>query len=538
MFTVPNLKLKINKIIGSILVAILSVGYYLGLSFDIQGVRYDKSSVLTYCFYDSTYKLGKNEFIGKNETYNIHLAKNEYEACQIAVRSKMNSTHRKYTIEFSQFVNENGDVLPSEVFEEKYIACVSDKNYGTFPDALVKYAPAPFSLSPQQNKVFYIQVHAGKDTPAGTYKATITARSSGHDNDKVQFIAEVTATVWNFELPDTPSCETAFGLSKYNIVNAYYANNDPERAQALYEQYYEYLVNRKISPYNLPVDILSDEADAYMSDPRVTSFIIPYYSDDATLVAAYNKVQSNPEWAKKGYFYPIDEPSSLEDYGRYNAIVERLDRLCPGFKMVTPFYQASIKEGGKTYHATELQSASKIVCPLTSCFNNKTFLEQIDKRRADGSKMWWYVCCSPQGSYCNIFTHWEGIKGRLLLWQQKQFNVQGLLYWDTTYWKDVVSPWGDALTTPWTGNDTFGDGSLLYPGQDGPVASLRLEEIADGIEDYEYLTIAEELFGRDYINNKIAKVTNTLTDYTLDDSLLAKVRVEIGNDINNAMSGN
>ncbi|NLX78515.1 MAG: hypothetical protein GXY95_01350 [Clostridiales bacterium] len=76
MFTVPNLKLKINKIIGSILVAILSVGYYLGLSFDIQGVRYDKSSVLTYCFYDSTYKLGKNEFIGKNETYNIHLAKN------------------------------------------------------------------------------------------------------------------------------------------------------------------------------------------------------------------------------------------------------------------------------------------------------------------------------------------------------------------------------------------------------------------------------------------------------------------------------
>ena len=107
---------------------------------------------MTYCFYDSTYKLGKNEFIGKNETYNIHLAKNEYEACQIAVRSKMNSTLQKYTIEFSQFVNENGDVLPPK-FLRKYIACVSDKNYGTFPRRSCKIRPAPFSLSPQQNKV-------------------------------------------------------------------------------------------------------------------------------------------------------------------------------------------------------------------------------------------------------------------------------------------------------------------------------------------------------------------------------------------------
>ena len=47
--------------------------------------------------------------------------------------------------------------------------------------------------------------------------------------------------------------------------------------------------------------------------------------------------------------------------------------------------------------------------------------------------------------------------------------------------------------------------------------------------------MAEQLFGRDYVNKKIAKVTNTLTDYTLDDSLLASVRLEIGNDLNNAL---
>ena len=123
------------------------------------------------------------------------------------------------------------------------------------------------------------------------------------------------------------------------------------------------------------------------------------------------------------------------------------------------------------------------------------------------------------------------IKGRLLAWQQKQLNIGGLLYWDTNYWGDVTSPWGDALTTPWTGNTAFGDGSLMYPGQNGPVSSLRLEEISDGIDDYEYLTIAENLFGKDYIDGKISQLTNTLTDYTLNDSLLANVRAEIGNDI-------
>lgn len=538
MFGAANVRITIRKTLSKILVYLMTGIYALGLNFDIQGVYYDKDAVVSYSFYDATYKVGKNELIGKKESYNIHLARNEYEACQIVIRSRLRSTHRRYSIEFTEFVNENGDVLETNIFEEQYISCVSDKNYGTFPDALVpltgtKVIPLPAG----QNFPFYIQAHADKDTKPGTYKATVTVKSSGHDDDKLQMIAEVYATVWDFELPETPSSTTAFGLSRYNLDNYYKLGNDAARSQEMYEKYYEYLVSRKISPYNLPVDILSDEADKYMSDPRVTSFVIPYYSgDDAKLVAAYQKVQSNPEWAKKGYFYPVDEPTSLEAYENYNRVVERLSRLCPGYNMVTPFNCVSFKEDGKTYYSAQLQAGkSNIACPESDLFSDKTFRQQIEERRADGSQIWWYVCCSPRGRYTNVFTHWEGIRARLLGWQQKQYNVNGFLYWDTTYWKDVVSPWADALTTPWTGYDTFGDGSLLYPGPDGPVSSMRLEQISDTIEDFEYLTMAEQLFGRDYVNKKIAKVTNTLTDYTLDDSLLASVRLEIGNDLNNAL---
>lgn len=532
MFFFGNSLIAAKRVIGIFLVSVLSIGYNLGLSFDFQGVYYDRLSVVTYSFYDSTRKVGKNEFLGKTKTYNIRLAKNESEACQIVIRSKFNSPTNKYTIEFSGFTNRNGDVLKSSVFEEKYITCVSDKNYGTFPDALVPYQGGEKRcLKCQINWPFYIQVHADKDTVPGEYSAQVTVKSySG--GEKVQFVADVTATVWDFTLPETPSCKTAFGLSKNNIAKVYYSTDNPERTDELYKQYYDFLLEHKISAYNLPCDILSNEADTYINNPRVTSFQIPYSGNDAVLQKYYQRVQSNPESAKKGFFYPIDEPGSLEAYNNYSAITDRLSTLCPGYNMVTPANTASFKENGKTYYTAELQSGkSNIFCCQSNVFDSKEFLKQADVRRQEGSKIWWYVCCYPKKDYCNVFIHWEGIRGRLLLWQQKSLNIEGLLYWDTTYWADVVSPWADALTTPWTGNDTFGDGSLLYNGADGPISTLRLEELSDGIDDYEYLTMAETLLGSDYMNQMIAKVSSSLTDYTHDDSLLTAVRTQIGNDI-------
>ncbi|MDR1630099.1 MAG: DUF4091 domain-containing protein [Oscillospiraceae bacterium] len=537
MFFFSNAFLSFKRAMGVFMVWVLSLGYSLGFSTDFQGVYYDRSSVVAYSFYDSTRKVGINEYLEKTADYDIYLARNETEACQIVLRSKFNSTSRKYSVEFTDFTNENGDVLESTVYEEQYITCVSNKNYGTYPDALVPFLSGKqYTLSSQINWPFYIQARADETTPAGKYAAQVVVKSL-HD-DKVQLVADVTATVWDFALPETPAMDTAFGLGRGNIVKAHHAADDPERAQALYEQYYEFMLDHKISPYTLPVDILSDEADAYMSDPRVKSFIIPYPGDDVLLQEYYQKVQSNPEWAKKGYFYPIDEPWNLTDYARYTAITDRLDRLCPGYNMVTPFTGVSFKENGTTYYGAYLQAKSNIVCPISSNFSNKDFLMQMDERRADGSKIWWYICCAPnpKTKYANIFTQSEGIEGRLLMWQQKKLNVTGLLYWDTTYWNDVTSPWASAWTTPWTGNDTFGDGSLLYPGQDGPVASLRLEYVSDGIEDFEYLTIAERLFGSEYVAKKIAEVTNTLEDYTRNDSVLANVRVAVGNDIAAALS--
>jgi len=75
---------------------------------------------------------------------------------------------------------------------------------------------------------------------------------------------------------------------------------------------------------------------------------------------------------------------------------------------------------------------------------------------------------------------------------------EGILYWATDNWTKVdCDPWSETETFP-TGN---GDGSLLYPGRDfkGPVASMRLKMLREGLEDYELLArLGERLRGAAY----------------------------------------
>ena len=539
MFFFVNAGVLLERALSTILVFLITLSYPFGLNGDFQGVRYNDESFVSYSFYSSTQKVLKNEYLKRDKTYDIHLARNETEACQIVLHSRNKSDSNKYSVEFTEFTNENGDTLKSTISEEHYINCTSIINYGTYPDALVPIARSKqYTLAQQNNRPFYIQVQADESTPAGKYSAqVIVHRLTDEGESDLQLIADVSARVWDFDLPQTPTMDTAFGLERAYIEKVHNSKATPGLTQDLYEQYYEHLLQHKISPYTLPVDVLSDEADAYMSDPRMKSFRMPYPADDALLQRYYAKVQSNSEWAEKAFFYPIDEPNSFADYARYDAMTDRLDRLCPGYNMVTPFNGKTVGAFGATRYHADLQTKSNIVCPNLKHFSDKKFLGQMDERRADGSKIWWYVCCDPRpyAKHANIFTQSDGIEGRLLMWQQKMVKVTGLLYWDTTYWQDITSPWDSAWTTPWTGVDTFGDGSLFYPGNKEPLSSLRLEYISDGIEDYEYLTIAEELFGRDYVDKKIKKMVNTLEDYTHKDSSLVQVRLEIGYDIEAAL---
>lgn len=515
------------------------------IAISIHGVRSTPLSVYSYSFYAPTQKVLRDGTIDNNKTYTMYAAKNESEFCQIALRLSKSRGHSYF--EITDFTNENGDVVPVELFKEHpvetYDGVINTKYYDAITPCEKSFN---FSGRIEYNYVYAISVKTTVDTVPGDYTATVKLGNYDiKDNKYENETAVLKLHVWDFALPDAPTMDTAMGLEHYDIAQKHGVAQSSAECEELYKKYYDFLLDHRVSVYDMPYDILDPRADAYMSDPRVKSFRIPYGSDEQ-ITDYYNKLSQNPEWMKKGYFYPIDEPSSAEHVERYNEICERLSRLFPGYHMVTPFYVENVD--GIEESSLEIQNGkSDIICPQSSLYSNDSFTEDVHKRVANGDKAWWYVCCgpSPTSDYCNLFVQQSGLKHRILFWQQKQLDITGLLYWDTNYWRDTqlsdetpADVWDSAWTTPWTGSDTFGDGSLLYPGKrvgiDGPVSSLRLECVANGIEDYEYLTMAEQLLGEEETDKIIAKVTKDLTHYTYSDKVFDNARIELGNALEKA----
>lgn len=152
-----------------------------------------------------------------------------------------------------------------------------------------------------------------------------------------------------------------------------------------------------------------------------------------------------------------------------------------------------------------LVGAADIWCPLTPSLASDFY----QKRRAAGDSLWTYVCVSPRdGRHANFFIDEPAVDHRVLFWQCRQYNCTGFLYWAVCWWEGFPSPADSEFTFPeipirmenhimYKRTQVNGDGFLMYPDGDfNPLPSVRLEVIRDGIEDYEYLALLEELVGR------------------------------------------
>jgi hypothetical protein len=81
-----------------------------------------------------------------------------------------------------------------------------------------------------------------------------------------------------------------------------------------------------------------------------------------------------------------------------------------------------------------------------------------------------------------------------------------------------------------------GEGSLFYPGTqagfDGPVASIRLKMIREGMEDYEYLKILAAAGDKDYANQLAFSLAHSWTDWDDKPTSLAIAREKLAERIN------
>ncbi len=468
------------------------------------------------------------------QTVDVYMAKNAGGGCQIALRAEERLTGIAVTCENAP------DPAPTyTIFREQTVRTGDVYT----PDALAPFS-GKLTLRSDTTQVLYLAFASDKETTAGVYPYTFVVSV----DENVQARCTVNVHVWDFALPDAVSCETAMGLSR-EPISAMHNGASGEALDALYKAYYDTLLSYKICAYDLPYEILDERADAYMSDPRVTSFKVPTCDgEDARLTAIYEKLCSNPVWLAKAYFYPLDEPTSKEMLDTLAGLCERLSRLAPDIRICTPFF-LNIDYDKDTDQIEFMTGKTTLWCPksymyVTSNIYSEaqlakypTFDARMASRKAAGDDVWWYVCWEPGDPYNNLFVDQLGVQHRILFWQQYAYQVDGFLYWSTNYWGNVGDPWTSMVTVPELSPDVFGDGSLLYNGSqvglDNACPSLRLLAVRDGIEDFEMLCMAEEQFGRDWVEEKIAKVTPSLTNYSKSSANFEAVRREIGD----ALSG-
>ncbi len=465
------------------------------------------------------------------DSYLIRMSGNSIEGCQFFLAPEADRT---FSMTLSAFQNAAGHTLRTELFYERYYL-VDGK---MIPDALPPLN-GDITVKAGNSQGFYIKVWADTDEPAGLYTAELTIKDAA--TGKIIKVATVYTYVWDFSLSDETAMKTAVG---FNELTAYLTYENAGMTDmdyvAIWKMYYDFLLENRLCSYNIPYKLVDGGVWEYLNNPRVTTFKI---RDDAA--TAYSILKDYPELQKKGYFYLVDEPTNITLLNNLKNQANQLETTYPGFRMISPFF-TNIETGGGVDQIEFMQSCVSIwntkifaYTPrnyafitgtqylMTEAQEEKygTFEERMAAEVAGGDELWTYFCWEPGAPYVNWLLTGDGTEPIVSVWQCRNTKATGLLYWETTWWTENM------MSAP-AGVNVWGDGVLLYSGAEygvyEPVSSLRLENIRDGIEDYQMLHMVEQMAGAEAADELTSLVSVNVLAYTTDDAHLHAARVLLG----------
>ncbi len=185
-------------------------------------------------------------------------------------------------------------------------------------------------------------------------------------------------------------------------------------------------------------------------------------------------------YRERTFFHISDEPSEywLEDYRKRRALVKR---LLPDLIHIDAVSDGSIAEQGL------------VDLPVVSTDHIDGYL--------GGDKPFWAYYCWPQcsGYLSNRMMNMPPERTRVIGMQLYESGAGGFLHWGYNFYNTALSkrPVHPFFETDAGGCFPAGDAFSVYPGEDGAIASLRLELLREGYQDYRALLLLESLIGRE-----------------------------------------
>lgn len=215
------------------------------------GYPVSSSAEATVWWAEGTYKIMQDMESpqGKASGVRIWSARNEWESFQVVIRPA--HVLKGLEVSLSDFKSKKA-TLPSEAFSVRKVEYVKVKHptdsygkAGLWPDPLPTYFK-PEDLAPGRNHPFWITVKVPKETPAGVYEGKVTLSSADGWKEEVPVKLEV----WDFELPDTPTMRSGFGLGRLEASARYNNLTTEEQKRKHFDLYMKAMSDHRISPYN------------------------------------------------------------------------------------------------------------------------------------------------------------------------------------------------------------------------------------------------------------------------------------------------
>jgi len=436
---------------------------------------------------------------------------------------------------------------------------------GLWPDALVPLTD-PFTIGPLRRGQFpyhqpvWVDIVIPKDQPPGVYEGTIAAQTKGNEIGSIR----IQLTVWDFNLPNKKTMWTAFGVWPAQVAQAHNVTEDSAEHLALMRKYYEFYLERSMEPRDniflkpkwerkgnrIEIDWSSVPLEDHFLTDLQTNYVWFWAEPDRQMgssgdggLSADHKDFLRKYWSevyrhykKKGWLdkliieCPVNEPNSKQDYDLSREWADLIHSVSPELKffVVEPIIPQDPTWGSLVGYSQVWAIHGNHI---------ETNRDVIRERQAEGDLIHIYITCDQRPPQPNFFIDQAAGDHRMIPWVAFKYHVSGVRYWATNYWSHVKDPWIDIVT--WKHSRCYaplaGEGSLLYPGNlvqrytgqrnvDGPVGSLRLELLREGIEDVEYLCLLERLGEKELAEELVNQLVVCIRAFTNDPERIEEAR--------------
>lgn len=430
----------------------------------------------------------------------LSLARNEHEGVQLVFLGGAQPQPRIW-LEVPDLLGPDGAVLPAENvhwYIVEYIPTHPPEYQvqwvGNWPDPL--WPGRPFEGPAGRAQPIWIDVYAPEDLPAGTYQGRLRVVMEPPREVPLEI------RVFDFTLPRQHHLKTAFSFSEkgyaqfYNVPFDWHTTVLPPEVR---RKIYGFLLDHRLDPTNIyrPFNYVRfphDDDLAWCVERGLGAFQIgrlessPEYGRYLREYTAWLKAHG---WLELAYIYGPDEIQYRRNYAELKAQVRR---DCGFVHEIAP----EVPVVGAIDLDPDLFGAIDIFCPVPQRWD-----PVLDRRlRAAGKEVWWYWAdgCERPGLYLDN----PALDARLIPWMCRKYGIAGFLYYFINYWSLNYAEAGQPRwpERPWDPRPPFrsdrgtnGSGVLVYPGPHlgDLVSSIRLENFRDGLEDFEYFWLLEQV---------------------------------------------